>query len=180
MNGAARRYDVPDMTGDLEQILGALSSAGTRYLVVGGVAVVLHGHLRVTADLDLVIELEADNIRRALEALGSLGFTPTIPVSLTDFADPALRSKWITEKGMQVFSVWSDRFRATQVDLFVQEPFSFSEAWLRSLVAPIGGAEVRVASIPDLIALKETAGRPRDLEDIEALRRIEEARGSGD
>lgn len=40
-----------------------------RYLVAGGVAVVLHGYLRTTADLDLIVQLEPDNTLRALNAL---------------------------------------------------------------------------------------------------------------
>jgi hypothetical protein len=46
----------------LERVLKALNEADVRYLVVGGVAVVLHGHLRTTADLDLAVELERDNV----------------------------------------------------------------------------------------------------------------------
>jgi hypothetical protein len=42
----------------IEQVLAALNAENVRYLVVGGVAVVLHGHLRTTADLDLVVELK--------------------------------------------------------------------------------------------------------------------------
>ena len=43
------------MVGAIEQVLSALNASRVRYLVVGGVAVVLHGHLRATADLDLSI-----------------------------------------------------------------------------------------------------------------------------
>ena len=54
------------MTGAIERVLAALNAAEVRYLVVGGVAVVLHGYLRTTADLDLVVELETDNVLRAV------------------------------------------------------------------------------------------------------------------
>jgi len=57
------------MVGESEAILDALNQARMRYLVVGGVAVVLHGHLRITADLDLIIHLERDNVLRAMRAL---------------------------------------------------------------------------------------------------------------
>lgn len=52
-------------------MLSALNATGVRYLVVGGVAVVLHGHLRTTADLDLVVSLEpawARGVTVSLEA----------------------------------------------------------------------------------------------------------------
>jgi hypothetical protein len=58
------------------RILAALNEARVRYVVVGGVAVVLHGHLRFTADLDLVLALDRDNVLAALAALQGLGFRP--------------------------------------------------------------------------------------------------------
>lgn len=69
------------MVGDNERALQALNSAGVRYLVVGGVAVVLHGHLRTTADLDLVVQLERENVLKAVRALAGLGYRPRAPVA---------------------------------------------------------------------------------------------------
>ena len=68
------------MESDLLRIFEALERAGAKYLVVGGVAVVLHGHLRVTADVDLVIKLEPNNVRTSMQALATLGFRPRAPV----------------------------------------------------------------------------------------------------
>jgi uncharacterized protein (DUF1330 family) len=68
------------VVGEIERVLAALERAGVRYLVVGGVAVVLHGFLRTTADLDLVIQLDPANVRRALDALTDLGYQPRAPV----------------------------------------------------------------------------------------------------
>lgn len=79
----------------IEQILAALNAETVRYLVVGGVAVVLHGHLRTTADLDLVVELAPDNARRALAALAKLGFRPRAPVPAEHFLDAGIRQSWI-------------------------------------------------------------------------------------
>ncbi len=76
------------MKGGIEDILATLNAARVRYLVVGGVAVVLHGHLRTTMDLDLVIGLEPENVRQALEALSALELQPIVPVPITAFADP--------------------------------------------------------------------------------------------
>lgn len=89
----------------IEQVLASLNAAGVRYLVVGGVAVVLHGHLRTTADLDLVVALDDANAQRAVEALQALGFTPRAPVAASQFADAAARAGWIAEKGLTVVSL---------------------------------------------------------------------------
>ena len=64
------------MIGDIEELLNALNAERVRYLVVGGVAVVLHGYTRATFDLDLVINLESSNLERALQVLASRGFRP--------------------------------------------------------------------------------------------------------
>lgn len=76
---------------DLDLVFQALQAASVRYLVVGGVAVVLHGHPRFTADLDLVVALEPGNARAAVEALAGLGYRPRPPVDGRLFADSAAR-----------------------------------------------------------------------------------------
>jgi hypothetical protein len=79
---------------------------------------------------------------------------------------------------MRVLNLFSDTHRETPLDLFVTEPFDFDreyEAAMRGEIAP--GLEVRFVSIPTLIAMKEAAGRPRDLDDIQHLRWIQEEQG---
>lgn len=156
----------------IEQVLAALEAEKVRYLVVGGVAVVLHGHLRTTADLDLVVELAPDNARRAIAALGALGFRPRAPVQAEQFADARARKAWADEKGLTVFSLWSDRLPEIEVDLFVNEPFRFDEAYARAVRVRLDATTVTVVSLEDLIALKQAAGRPIDLADVEALRAL--------
>ena len=147
--------------GDLERIFFALHQSEARYLVVGGVAVVLHGHPRFTADLDLVLSFEPADVKSALDALQTLGYRPRAPVSAAQFADPAMRRTWIEEKGLTVFSLWSPELPMTEIDLFVEEPFSFDAAYARALRADLGFGVVPVASIADLIDLKTRAGRAR-------------------
>jgi hypothetical protein len=163
--------------GDLERTLAALAEAEVRYLVVGGVAVVLHGHLRVTADLDLVVQLEPANVRRAITALGGLGFRPRAPVAALDFADAAIRETWARDKGMVVFSLFSPELPGFEVDLFAREPFDFDSVYQRAVRVELETCTVTVIGLDDLIALKQAAGRPRDQEDVAALRALGEADG---
>ncbi|MBI2061810.1 MAG: nucleotidyltransferase [Nitrospirae bacterium] len=158
--------------GDLLRIFGALERARVRYLVVGGVAVVLHGHPRFTADLDLFIDLEPGNVRPALHALAGLGFRPRLPVSADEFADPGKRRQWIAEKSLRVFSLWSPDMPVTEVDLFVEEPFPFDAAYSRGVPVKIGKVALKVMGLEDLITLKREAGRPQDLADLDALEEI--------
>jgi predicted nucleotidyltransferase len=161
----------------IEQVLAALEAVKVRYLVVGGVAVVLHGHLRTTADLDLVVELAPDNARRAIAALAGLGFRARAPVPMERFAEAAARREWVKDKGLTVFSLWSDRFPALEVDLFVEEPLDFDAAYARAVRVPLDRTTVTVVALEDLIALKEAAGRPIDVADVEALRALAVAEG---
>jgi len=64
-----------------------------------------------------------------------------------------------------------------EVDLFVENPIPFAELWARGEVVPIDGVDVRIASIPDLIAMKRLAGRPEDIIDIRALEEIQQRKG---
>lgn len=166
---------------DLERIFAALADAGARYLVVGGVAVVLHGHPRFTADLDLALALDPANVEAALAALERLDYRPRAPVPLRAFADPAQRADWVRTKGTTVFSLWSGELPGTEIDLFVEEPFPFEAAWARRLRADLEGAAVEVVSLDDLIGMKRRAGRPQDLADVRELEAIaRELRGRGD
>ena len=144
-----------------------------RYVVVGGVATVLHGHARLTADVDLVIDLEPAACRRALDVLGSLGLEPRLPVDAMDFADPAVRRRWIEEKGMRVFSLIDPNNPLRSVDLFTEPVLDFEELWSGAEVIPLRETAVRIASIPHLIELKRLAGRPKDLDDIARLEEIQ-------
>jgi hypothetical protein len=157
------------VASDFEIIFKALADARVRYLTVGGVAVVLHGSARFTADLDLVIDLEPENLRGALGALAALDYRPRAPVQLLDFADPVKREDWMTNKGLTLFSLWSPSHPATEVDLFVQHPFPFDDAFRRALHADLGMTTALVVARDDLIAMKAAVGRPKDIEDVRAL-----------
>jgi hypothetical protein len=161
-------------------IFEALEAAQVRYVTVGGVAVVLHGHPRLTADLDLIVDLEPQRAEAAIDALVAIGFRPRLPVDTAGFADPAVRRSWIEEKGMTVFSLWDPDDPTRAVDLFVRQPIPFEELWARSRSIDLGTVHARVASIDDLIAMKMLAGRPVDLEDVEALSAIRDREGTDD
>jgi hypothetical protein len=158
----------------------ALATAEARYVVVGGLAVVLHGHARLTADADLVVDPAPDQARRAVDALTALGLRPRVPVAARDFVDPPTRESWIRDKGMRVLSFWDPANPMRVVDLFVEHPIPFDDLWRRSEVVRVDGTPVRVACIADLIALKRLAGRPLDLADIEALQEIQRRRAESD
>jgi len=163
---------VPAPTSDFEAVFAALQQAGVRYLVVGGVAVVFHGYPRFTADLDLVVALDRENVVGLAGALATLGYRPRAPVSADALADPETRRSWIKDKALTVFSFWSPAHPATEIDVFVTEPFPMEPALARAVRVQLGALLVPVASIPDLIFLKRQSARPKDMDDIQALEAI--------
>jgi len=161
-------------------VFRALNEAEVRFMVVGGVAVNLHGYARATQDLDLVVELTTDNAVAAVRALGALGYKPQVPADIEEFADREKRRTWIEDKGMKVFSLISDSHRDTTVDIFVTEPFPFDEEYRIADVYDLGsGVEVRTVRPEALIEMKRAVDRDRDRDDIQHLRWILEERGKG-
>ncbi len=159
----------------LEAIVRSLNEGNVRYLIAGGLAVNAHGYIRFTQDVDLVIALDPANIVRAFEMLAKLGYRPAVPIRAEDFADSELRQKWIREKGMKVLNFFSDLHRETNVDVFVTEPFDFQRESMDAMQGELSpGANVRFVSLPTLIAMKEAANRPRDIDDVQHLRWIQE------
>jgi len=150
-------------------ILATLNDAGVDYVIVGGLAVILHGYLRATADIDLVVGLAPDNCRRALKALAGIGFRPRLPVSIEDFADARTRAEWIEQRNMLVFQLWDPENPVRSLDLFVRDPIPFDQLFGEATEKDIDGIVVRIASIEHLVQMKQAAGRPRDLEDVAKL-----------
>jgi len=160
-----------------EAIVAALESADVRYVIAGGFAVNLHGFLRFTKDLDILIDLDPANASRAMSVLGNCGLQPRVPVALSDFADPAMRQDWFENRNMLVFQVWHPDDPFCSVDVFIRNPIAFDGLWQRAKLAMMGRTTCRIAGIEDLIAMKTQAGRPQDLRDIDELRRLADLQG---
>ncbi len=162
-------------TQALDEMFSAFQRAEVDYLIVGGLAVVAHGYVRTTGDVDLVIGLEPENIIKGLRALESIGYRIAIPVTAEEFADAGKREQWRREKGMMVLKLWSDKHQLTPVDVFVYEPFDMQQelamaerfVWNNDLKIP-------VISKQTLITMKREAGRPQDMADIAELEKLDD------
>lgn len=147
------------MLNRLQGVFASLEQNNVRYLVIGGIAAVLHGVPRATFDLDVLIEASEDNAARLLSALEDAGLATA---TLTT-ADELLRNE---------ITVFEDRVR---IDVQTQTPgVAFEGAWERREVMEYQGQEFFVISRDDLIASKRAAGRDVDLEDIRVLELDEE------
>jgi hypothetical protein len=129
-----------------------LERESVRYVVVGGVAVVLHGHERQVADLDIVVASESEELRRASVTLAKAGFVSSLPLPLNMLTVARLFDA-----------------HAREIDVFVRYRIPFAELWSDSWMAKVGEEKVRVMSLKHLLQVKRLDARPNDLEDLEAL-----------
>lgn len=155
--------------GLYDDVYAALHAAGVRFVVVGGTAVVLHGHARMTVDLDLVVDLEVDNALAAVDALTSLGLLPRLPVDPRDVADAAVRTVWVEQRQLDALSFYDPDTAARAVDLLVDPPISYADLEPDAVDVPVAGVAVRVASFEHLLSMKRVSGRPQDLADVAVL-----------
>jgi predicted nucleotidyltransferase len=160
-----------------EAIFQILNTAGVRYVVVGGLATVLHGYARLTADVDLAVDLAPEEATKMIRALVASGFRAQVPVSPEEFANPVARAVWLRDKHMRAFSLVDPTNPMRVVDLLLEPEVPFEELLARSQEVLLNRTTVRIASIDDLIALKRHAGRPQDLADIEQLETIRRRKG---
>jgi hypothetical protein len=124
------------------------------YLVIGGIAAVLHGVPRATFDLDIVIEATESNVERLLQALREADFGTAALVEAQDIL-------------ANVITVFNDRVR---IDVQTSTPgLVFKDAWRRRVTMAYEGQDLYIVAREDLIASKRAAGRPKDLEDIRVL-----------
>lgn len=135
-------------------VFRSFHSHDVRYVVIGGVAAILHGVPRTTFDLDILIEATQENAQRLLDAmleanLGTATLTTAERVAGTEV------------------TIFKDRVR---IDVQTTTPgLDFEGAWSRRELITYGGEEFYVVSLGDLIASKRAAGRPIDLEDARLL-----------
>jgi hypothetical protein len=155
-----------------EEVFKALNKARVKYVVVGGVAVVLHGYPRLTQDLDLIVFLEENNLARCFDVLAGIGYAPKAPVTRAQFLDEKERAKWGKEKGMTVFSFVNRKPPFNLVDIFIKHPFDFEIIYSKRKVIKAGGISIPIMDIDHLIRIKRKAGRGKDLDDIVQLNAI--------
>lgn len=162
-----------------ESVFRKLNECQVRYVVAGGVAIVLHGVVRLTADMDIIVDLDQENINRFARAMGEMGYRPKIPVKTEELGDPVKRKNWIEQKGMQVFSFFHPHKQLEIIDVFVKEIIPFADLYAEKSVVRAGDVLVPIVSVKHLKMLKKIAGMPQDLADIRSLDNLLEIKEEG-
>ncbi|MDE2141210.1 MAG: nucleotidyl transferase AbiEii/AbiGii toxin family protein [Elusimicrobia bacterium] len=150
----------------LYDVADALARSKVPFAVAGGYAVALHGAVRGTVDVDIVLCLTKKDFISAEAALRGLGLTPRLPVTAAEVFD--FREEYIRDRNLVAWSFVDGRDPTRIVDIVITHDL----AKMRSTRVGAGGRRIPVLSVPDLIAMKKRSGRPQDLEDIRALKEL--------
>lgn len=147
-------------------MLSALKKARLPYAVAGGCAVALHGAVRGTVDLDLVVSLNKKNLILLEASLRGLGLVPRLPISAEEIF--RFRAEYIKNRNLIAWSFVDPNNPIRLVDVLITEDISNHKV----IKLKAQGFEIAILDISSLIKMKRAAGRPQDLEDIKALERL--------
>lgn len=152
----------------------ALNGENIKYLVVGGVAVNLHGYVRFTGDLDLMVLLEEANLQKLDKVMKKLGYYERLPVSILELKDHKQVKQWLEEKNLQAFSFIPPKNSLLQIDIIIDASLNFEKIYQKRVLKYIDKVQIPVVSIDDLIQMKRKAHREQDLIDLKALITLKE------
>lgn len=147
---------------DASEIFRELARHGVEYVLIGGIAVQTHGHVRMTNDADLIPSPEPANLGRLADALSALG---------ARVLNPGHEHDSISASMLPRATIWQFSTRAGGIDVMHEVPGgrSFVELRKDALEVQLGDINIPVVGLEDLIRMKEARGRKIDLEDIAAL-----------
>lgn len=156
-------------------IFKSLNDAGIQYLIVGGVAVNLHGYRRFTGDIDVLLALDEENLGKMTEIMHQMGFIERLPIELNQLADAEQVKRWIEEKGMTAYTFQSSNELRLGIDVLAGASLDFEKYSNRKVTLHIDDTTtVPVIALEDLLTMKREANRPEDLHDIEMLLHLRE------
>lgn len=148
----------------IHDVCAALDQAKIPYAVVGGYAVALHGAVRGTVDIDIVIQWSLKNLQNAERALKKMGLRSLIPINSESLFH--FRDEYINERNLIAWNFYDPSNPLNQVDIVIN--YDLKKAPHVKTVNTASG-KIRILSLNDLIEMKKASGRPQDLADVKAL-----------
>jgi hypothetical protein len=158
--------DAPERPLDLRELFGVLAEYGVDYLVIGGVAAQVHGRRRTTKDLDVTPAPDPKNFERLAAALVALDAHP---------AEFGASAPTPTAEQLHVASIVPPlvtQHGELHILNVVPGAADYAAMRARALESNLSGIAVRIVAVDDLVRMKQAAGRPSDLEDVEVLMAI--------
>lgn len=155
-----------------KKIFTKFDAAKIEYLLVGGVAVNLYGYSRFTADIDIILALNRDNLENLDKLMHEMGYVERQPITLKELGSAKKIESLLNEKGMKAFTFVSSTMPQLDLDIIVEESLEFEAYDERKTVVEIWDLKLPMISIDDLIVMKKNAAREKDKIDLEALLKI--------
>ncbi|PIR26895.1 MAG: hypothetical protein COV43_00075 [Deltaproteobacteria bacterium CG11_big_fil_rev_8_21_14_0_20_42_23] len=150
----------------LLRITEALKKKKIDYALVGGYALSLHGAVRGTIDVDIVIRSSKKDYVALEKALLAFGLAPKLPVDAQQIFD--FREEYIKNKNLVAWSFYNPKNPIELLDIIITHDLQK----MKTEKIHFQNHEVKVASISELISMKKKSGRTQDKEDIKALESI--------
>jgi hypothetical protein len=143
---------------DFRDFIRSLNDQEVDYILVGGMAVILHGYVRTTGDMDVWVKKTKDNYHRIVKAFAQFGM-PVFDMSEANFLSDD-------------FDVWMFGIEPVKIELMTAvKGLDFDEAFQLSQIHTEEHVMIRFLHINSLISAKKAAGRYKDLDDIEQLQK---------
>ena len=155
-----------------EEILREFQKQRIKYVLVGGMALNILGSMRSTADMDILVEMSDQNLKKVIKILMKNGYRVKQPVDPMGMADQVTRRDWIQNKHMKAFNFYKDQ-ELKEVDIIIETPVPYEKARKTALTVKCGRLTLPVISIEHLITMKKKTNRPVDKLDIQDLKRID-------
>ncbi len=152
-----------------ESIFRHLNDAKIKYLVVGGVAVNLYGYPRFTGDLDILVLLEEENLKKLDHLMKKMGYSERIPVSLLELRDNKKAKEWLEQKNMKAYSFIPPKDSLLQIDIIIEESLKFKDFYKKKVIKHIDKVNIPIVSLADLMKMKKKANRAQDIQDLKSL-----------
>ena len=151
----------------LIKMVQAFERAQLDYVMVGGYAVNLHGAVRGTVDIDIVVRLDQKSFSKTEAVLKSLGLESQLPVGAAQIFK--FREEYISNRNLIAWKFVNPKLPSECVDIIITENLSD----LRRVKIEYKKILLKVISVDDLIKMKSKAGRPQDQADVKALEKVQ-------
>ena len=139
------------------------------YLIVGGIALNLHGVPRATFDLDILVSWDDENVQKIDNILKKLHFKSTAPISLSDLKSTEKREELSRKKHMFAINFYNIDDPLEEIDILIKGHAEFEKLFARKKVIKIDDFDIYLISLEDLIKLKKHSHRNKDKEDMKKL-----------
>ena len=150
----------------VEKVCRALADHGVRYALVGGYAVALHGAVRGTVDVDVVVDWNLESLQGAEQALRDLGLVSRLPVGADDLFN--FRDEYVNNRNLVAWNFYNPGDISQQVDVVI----TYDLRGRRRHRFATASGPLFLLSLEELVKMKKASGRPQDLADVEALEKL--------